>query len=164
MTREFSKISPQVWRSERFRGLCDDSGKLLYLYLLSSAHQNSAGCYRLTLAYACDDIGWDPPQFHPALEELVAAGLVEEDAETQEILILRWFRHNPPTNEKHLKGVERLIGMIESPVLRARAEAELDVELSEAPRPWRTGRKSTTSDVADVLDFSARAAARGGGR
>ena len=40
--RSFSKVSPNVWQSQRFNALPDDS-RLLYFYLLTSPHANSAG-------------------------------------------------------------------------------------------------------------------------
>ena len=45
--REFSKVSPAVWQSERFHSLPSDDGRYVHLYLLTNDHQNSAGCYRL---------------------------------------------------------------------------------------------------------------------
>ena len=79
MARDFSKVSPQIWESERFKSLADDSARLAYLYLLSNGHQNSIGCYRLPTAYACADMGWPAPKFEAALAALVAADLVEAD-------------------------------------------------------------------------------------
>lgn len=136
MSHVFSKVSPQVWESGRFRSLPDDSSRLLYLYLLSSVHQNSIGVYRLPAAYACEDLGWDRPVYDEALTALVDVELVEIDEVTQEVLILRWFRHNPPTNDKHLAGVERLIGKIASQALRERADAELGTVFA-AGAPYR---------------------------
>jgi hypothetical protein len=123
--RDFSKVSPQIWDSERFKALADDSARLAYLYLLSNGHQNSIGCYRLPAAYACADMGWTAPKYQAALAALIAAELIEADDQTREVLIPRLFKHNPPTNAKHAQGAFRLVEKIESSTLRDAATAAL---------------------------------------
>jgi hypothetical protein len=123
--RDFSKVSPQIWESDRFRNLAGDSARLAYLYFLSNGHQNSIGCYKLPAAYACADMSWDEPKYQATLAALIAAELIETDPQTREILIPRWFKHNPPTNAKHAMGSFRLVEKIESPALREMATAEL---------------------------------------
>jgi hypothetical protein len=74
--REFSKISPRVWRSQRFRALASDDARHLHLYLLTCEHQNSAGAFRLPAGYACNDLNWGQDRFSRALAELEEAGLM----------------------------------------------------------------------------------------
>ena len=70
--REFSKVSPAVWRSKRFLGL-SDRGKIGYLYMLSNAHVTSAGVYELPPGYACSDLQWTPEEYSGVLSECVSA-------------------------------------------------------------------------------------------
>ena len=56
--RDYSKISPALWQSARFNDLPSDDGRYLYLYLLTSSHQTSAGCYQLPDGYSCSDLRW----------------------------------------------------------------------------------------------------------
>jgi hypothetical protein len=126
--RDFTKISPSVWRSQRFNALATDDARYLYLYLLTCEHQTNAGAYHLPHGYACDDLRWEKDRFAAAFAELVAASLVIHDATTAEIAITRWFKHNAPMSESHLIGVERTIERIHSSVV---AEAVLN-ELHEA--------------------------------
>lgn len=111
-------VSVAVWDSKRFRSLPTDSARLFYLYSLSNVHQNSAGCFRLPDGYACDDLCWSAEKYREAREANIAAGLIQFDAETSEILVERWFKHSPPTNEKHNLGIARAVERIASPVLR----------------------------------------------
>ncbi|HEV2899897.1 MAG TPA: hypothetical protein VGX71_19105 [Pseudaminobacter sp.] len=122
--REFSKVSPAVWRSGRFTGLECSTAKVLYLYFLTCEHQNSAGCFRLPDGYACSDLGWSPETYRSARDKLIAAELITVDLVTAEIYVDRWLKHNPPTNEKHSMGTRRIIEAIESDLIREKVEAE----------------------------------------
>jgi hypothetical protein len=53
--REFSKVSPSLWRSARFAGL-SDKGKIGFVYFCTNAHVTSAGVYVLPDGYACSDL------------------------------------------------------------------------------------------------------------
>ncbi|MER9755410.1 hypothetical protein NKJ46_18470 [Mesorhizobium sp. M0166] len=126
--RDYSKISPKVWRSPRFRSQTDDS-RLLYIYLLTCEHQSSAGCFRLPDAYAAENLNWPIERVQAARTPLVVCELVAHDPETFEYFIPRWFRHNQTTNPKHLQGVMRLISELDSDPIREAAEAELEESL-----------------------------------
>jgi len=138
--RNFSMVSPKIWTSPRFRKIADVRAKLLFLYLLTNAHQNSIGCYRLPAGYACEDLGWEPEVFRVALRTLVSGGLIELDNETDEVLIDRWFQHCPPTNSKHYQGACRLVEQIEAAALKERATAALRAA-------WDKGRCDRGSSV-----------------
>ncbi|UVK39920.1 hypothetical protein LHFGNBLO_001335 [Mesorhizobium sp. AR10] len=140
--RDYSKISPKVWRSPRFRSQSDDS-RLLYVYLLTCEHQSSAGCFRLPDAYAAENLNWPVERVLAARAPLVACELVAHDPKKFEYFILRWFRHNPTTNPKHLQGVMRLISELDSDPIREVAEAELEESLEN---------KGRTSNVVSVTD------------
>lgn len=118
--RLFSKVSPAIWTSGRFRGL-SANGRLYYLYLLTNAHIDSTGCYRLPDAYACADCGIDADTHKAVTAELIAADMIAID--NGYVLVKRWFKHNPPTNLDYAEGVKRRIALIESDVLREECEA-----------------------------------------
>lgn len=122
--REFSKVSPAMWRSKRFLALPDDRSRLLHLYLLTCQHQNSAGCYRLPEGYATADLGWPIEHYREAREKLEAAALIAYDGESEEVFIMGWFRINPPMNPKHAAGIITRISDIESDAVREVAEVE----------------------------------------
>lgn len=143
MSRDFSKVSPQIWDSERFRRLPDDGARLAYLYFLSNCHQNSIGCYKLPVAYACADLTWGEATFVTARDAVIAQELIAIDDATREILIARWFKHNPPTNVKHMMGACRLVSKIESPALRTRSGTELNA----AWKKWQDEHRSASSDA-----------------
>lgn len=114
--RQFTMVSPRVWRSQRFKDL-SRSAQLAYLYLLTSEHQNMAGVYRLPPAYAGSDLGWTVDEFTKALEEVVAVGLAHRDEDTDEVMIAQWFKFNEPKGKTTIKGVENTLDKIESETL-----------------------------------------------
>ena len=128
--RDFSKISPTLWHSERFNGLAHDDARYTYLYLLTSEHQTSAGCYRLPDAYAAADLPWPVERYRKARDELVKAELIRFDAIASVLMVTRWFRFNPPMNEKHLIGVRHILERLPSETIWADATAELDEVLA----------------------------------
>jgi hypothetical protein len=123
--RDYTKISPAVWHSDRFNNLPSDDGRYLYLYLLTNEHQTSAGCYRLPDGYACEDLRWQAERYRAARAELVEADLIQFDASTHVVRICRWFKHNPPMNEDHFTGIVRLLERLPSELLAAQAQDAL---------------------------------------
>ena len=71
--RDYSKVSPKLWRSPRYRSLESGDARLLYLYFLTCEHQSSAGCFRLPVAYAASDLGWTENRFTDARAALASS-------------------------------------------------------------------------------------------
>lgn len=129
--RTFTKVSPSLWTSRRFRGVGSEA-RLHFLYLVTCAHIDSTGCYRLPDAYACADRGIDAATHAAVTAELIAADMIAADAEY--VLIKRWFKHNPPMSLDHATGTRRRIARIESDALRLECEEaflEAEVALKE---------------------------------
>lgn len=103
--RDFSKVSPTIWRSRKFRSLSSDGARMLYLYLLTCPHGNSAGCFDLHPMYACADLGWSEDAYREAIESLSIADLVMVDWAENTLWIVNWDEFNEPTNPKHAIGL-----------------------------------------------------------
>lgn len=124
MAREFSKISPKVWRSQRFRSLESDDPRYLLIYLMTCQHQSSAGCFRMPDAYGAADLDWTVERVRKARAALVQSDLIAFDAGTDEYFICGWFMHNKPMNASHQKAIVNRISDLESDLLREVAEGE----------------------------------------
>src|SRR5262245_50747384 len=146
--RVYSKVSPLIWRSERFMGLDSDDGRLLYLYLLTCEHQNSAGAFRLPDGYARVDLRWEQERYVKARAELVAADLIAFDTKTSVVAIQRWFQHNPPMNEKHFAGTLRLLDGLESDSIAQEVRASLTAAWS--------ARVAKSARATEAKDFPTR--------
>jgi hypothetical protein len=154
--RDFSKVSPAVWESDRFWSLPNDSDRLCYHYVITNAHINSGGCYKLPSGYAAHDLRRPVEQFEASRGALIAAGLIEYDEKTRELYVLRWFRHNAPTTLNHFTGAMRQIERIESPTLRQKAsdEATAAWEAWQADHPPKGHRPASGNDsgLASISD------------
>jgi len=103
--RDFSKVAPNVWKSRKFWLLPDDTARLAYLYLLTSPHANSVGCYDLNPVYACGDLRWTEAAYRKAIDSLSEVGLIEFDAAENTVRITNWIKFNAPMNPKHALGM-----------------------------------------------------------
>ncbi|MFP5078485.1 hypothetical protein ACLE20_14350 [Rhizobium sp. YIM 134829] len=147
--RDFSKVSPLIWRDRRFRSLSSSDAQLVFLYFTTSEHQNSAGCCRIPDGYAAADLGWDLQRYLQARELVVEAGLVLFDETTSELVICGWFDTNPAMNPKHARAIERMVSSIESDVIRGAAEEAFSA--FEEVRDSRT-TKQGRGNVLDIGD------------
>lgn len=125
--REWTKVSPDIWRSPRFQSIGDVGAGLLLHYYIAGPHANSSGCSCIPDGYAVSDFagfGWTAKDLVDARNRLIEAALISFDPKTNEVFVDRWFTHNPPTNPSHAKGAMKLISKIASDTLREKAEAE----------------------------------------
>lgn len=119
--RDFSKISPSVWKSKKFRALPDDSARLVYLYLLTCPHGNSAGCFDLDPTYACTDLRISDKAYTKAIEAMCAVSLISYDHTENSIYLSNWATFNAPTNAKHAMGLISQLDRASSVRLKALA-------------------------------------------
>ncbi|RWH93746.1 MAG: hypothetical protein EOQ89_04830 [Mesorhizobium sp.] len=125
-SRNFTMVAPGLHGSRRFLDL-DDSGRALFLYLLTGPHQTSCGCSQIKPGYACADLGpnWPLAKYLTMLADLEGqAQLIITDPETNEIYIERWFKHNSKGSWKYAKAIQGQIDKIESEMLREKVNAD----------------------------------------
>jgi len=123
--REFTKLSPTIWTSKVFQALTVRE-RNQFLYLLAGPHQTSAGCCHVPESYACGDLGYKPLEYRNNNVRLQAVQLIEFDPETSEVLVVGWFKDNPPMNDKHRKGTQKEIDRIQSDQLRTASQTSFD--------------------------------------
>lgn len=132
--RSYAKLSPTIWSSDKFNALPSDDAKLAFIYLLSSPHSNSAGCYRLPDQYARVDLDWPLERFQKAKAEVIAAGMASFDASTSTVLIEKWWAFNRPANPNHRKQIEAELMRIPSPTLKEKAIAQYQAICTDSPQ------------------------------
>ncbi len=147
--REFTKVSPTVWQSARFRGLPSDDKRFLLLYFLTCPHNNSAGCFRLPDGYALHDLGWSQDRYDKARRSLLDAEMVDHDSVNEVVLIERWFQHNAPMNKSHRKGILSQLKKVPSDRLQEKAYAALEAaETGTGER--KTDRRTQSPEKPDA--------------
>ena len=134
--RDFNKVGTFVWQAPKFQALSDNE-QLLYLYMMTCQHVNMAGAFMLPEGYACADLRWEPDKFRECRTGLILANLIAFDEETNEIMVVDWFQHNPPMNAKHLTGATRLIHKLQSKTLQ---DLALKAIAAHTPPPATTQR------------------------
>jgi hypothetical protein len=147
MSREFSKISPKVWRSKRFRALPSDDARMFLVFAMTCEHQTSAGCFRMPDAYGAADLAWPIERMKTARSEVIDAGLLAFDKATDEYFVPGWFAHNKPMNASHQKAIIRYISDLESDAVREVAEAELQPALIPSTVESICGTRLTTTPM-----------------
>ncbi|TGS46018.1 MULTISPECIES: hypothetical protein [unclassified Mesorhizobium] len=154
-TRNFTMVAPVLHSSRRFLDL-DDSGRALFIYLLTGPHQTSCGCSQIKPGYACADLGpsWPLDKYQRHLAALETAGLIIVDDD--EIYIERWFKHNSKGSWKYAKAIQSQIDKIESDMLREKVSAdfaatELGQAAYEAGEAEKAADRSTPANVSNRL-------------
>lgn len=145
MARDFTKLSPRIWQSDKFRGLPDDATRLAYLYYLTSRHQESSGVHNIPDAYAAADLGWPFDTVVTARKALMQSGLLHYDEATHEAFINDWFKFNPPMSISHATGIRRFLEKVESDALRELAEEGFQV--ADDQREANAQRKAHEADL-----------------
>ncbi|MEQ1941502.1 hypothetical protein ABMA32_03670 [Mesorhizobium sp. VNQ89] len=166
MSRDFSKLSPEIWRSPRFHSLGNSEAALLWHYYVAGPHANSSGCSRIPDGYAAADFapfGWTVADLVQHRQELADAQLITFDPATSEVYVDRWFVHNPPTNISHAKGASKIICKIEGEDLRLKVEEEfLQTEWGQKLKQVQDAAANVTS-IAPEDRLTATRFMRGGG-
>ncbi|HHW14975.1 MAG TPA: hypothetical protein GXX28_08600, partial [Firmicutes bacterium] len=106
MDPRYSQIHSQLWGDEKFAAL-SEGDKLLFLYLLTSPHCNMVGYYRLPLAYAAADLGWDAQKVADGLTRL--APMVVYDRAASVVLIRHYLEYNPVKSPSQVTGALKQI-------------------------------------------------------
>lgn len=119
--RDFSKVSPTLWKSKKFRSVESIEARYVYGYLLTCPHGNSAGCFDLHPMYACADLGLSEIQYLDCINTLSKAGLIECDDVENTVLITNWLEFNEPANAKHAAGILLQLDQVSSTKLKAAA-------------------------------------------
>ena len=97
------------------------------------------GCFFLPDGYVCHDLRWEQDRYDAALQSVVAADMVDHDAANQVVLIEHWFRHNPPMNKSHYKGIIGQLERVPSDRLCEKAYAALEAAENGTGKRKRDG-------------------------
>lgn len=159
MSRDYTKVAPAIWKSKKFRDLTDTEAKLFYFFVLTGPHQTNAGISKLPLPYAAYDLGVELEAVEQSMEACIAAGLLDQDPETDEVLITNWFTFNIPMNRKHRIGVVHTLERVESDRLLELAMYELekvycDPDAEGPNKPPEQTDESIDEKTGEIIEFN----------
>lgn len=96
--REYGQIQSAFWTNPDIQGLSSEE-KLLAVYLLTGPHSNGLGCYRLPDGYVQADFGWSLETVSKGFAELFRIGFSERCETTFFVVIPKFLKWNPITNQ-----------------------------------------------------------------
>lgn len=134
----YGKIEQKFWTDAKIRAYPEDA-RHLALYLITSPHRNLLGCYRLPLAYICDDMQWTPDRVTSALAALASGErpfcMRDTDGLT---FVVNFLRYHAFASPNHQRAADFLWSQIPrtSPLLQPVTEALAEAWNAKfAPRP-----------------------------
>lgn len=130
------------WRNSYVRALSDDA-KLLLLYLFTGPHGNAAGCFVLASAYVAADLKWSVEKVEERFAELLLKPFLERDADTDLVLLLGWWGHNPISNPNTAKNIVETIGAL--------PDCEVKRHCINNLKSFGNGYKGVRQTVAELL-------------
>lgn len=113
--RSYGKVYATFWTSEDIRVLTED-GRTLALYLMTCEHGNMLGCFRLTDAYAADDLKWSIERVSKGFADLVEKGYAYRCERTFWVVIYRHLKWNQFENPNVGKAAGKLFDMLGAPL------------------------------------------------
>ena len=109
--RDYGVVRVRFWSWAKRKKLSLEARDLA-LYLLTSPHGNSLGCFRLPMAYLCDDLDANAKAVSKSLDELKAVGFLEREEEDGWTWIRDFLEHNPIPNSNVGKAIGKLLEQI----------------------------------------------------
>jgi hypothetical protein len=109
--RDYGVVRVRFWEWAKRKHLNAEERELA-LYLLTSPHGNSLGCFRLPMAYLCDDLGKDIETVTQTVSRLSEIGFLERDEASGWTWIIGFLEHNPIPNRNVGKAVEKQIDAV----------------------------------------------------
>ena len=110
--RKATTVKPIMWRKPSFRRL-NPNTKLLFLLLTTGPEVNLGPIQAYTLEEMMAMTGLKAEEVRESIGYLVAKNRVLWDPEYGLVLLLRWIKHNPLTNEKLEAGAMNSIAAYE---------------------------------------------------
>jgi hypothetical protein len=109
--RDYGKVHTKFWASRTIRS-CSEDARTLALYLLTSAHSNICGAFRLPDGYVCEDLnedlGWGSERVRKGFTELFRKGFANRCETTKWVWVCDHFEWNPLENPNQRKAALKI--------------------------------------------------------
>jgi hypothetical protein len=158
MARSFGKVYTSIWDDDEFRALSPGAQRL-YVLILSQKRLTLAGVVPYaprSWARSCDHLSTD--DIEADATELMTAGFVIIDRDTQELMVRTLLKHNPIAGARTVKGLWNAWSEIDSTDIRWLVVHNLPVDIwdtkdveipAEARTLVNTGREGVSHGVSN---------------
>jgi hypothetical protein len=109
--RDYGVVRVRFWEWAKRKQLSTEERELA-LYLLTSPHGNSLGCFRLPMAYLCEDLGKGSETVSETLSKLSQTGFLVRDNASGWTWIVGFLEHNPIPNRNVGKAIEKQLDAV----------------------------------------------------
>lgn len=119
----YQRVLVKIWHDEKVLEL-SDSGKLLFIYLLTSPHSNAIGAYVVKKGYVAEDLGWSVQRTAKTIDVLAERELIQYDKTVGVLSVCNYLYYNPVENPNQLISAVRLFRALpRSPILKHLAKS-----------------------------------------
>ena len=102
----YRQIYTTFWTDSKVADDFTPEDKYFYLYLLTNAHTNLAGCYEISKKQISNDTGYNVEVVTRLLDRMEHVhGIALYSDDTKEVFLVNWHKYNWSKSEKVLKGV-----------------------------------------------------------
>ena len=108
-----------VWNEDWFEEL-SNTGKLFYYLIHTGEETSDVSVFPLTVKKIAYQLSTSQDEVRALIDVFTANDLIEFDYETSEILVVDYFRHNPPRGGIRYEGYRKDLAKIKSKRLLAR--------------------------------------------
>lgn len=100
---KYRTVSPQVWLDSKYRGL-SDSGKLVWMMLLTHPDTSSIGTMRTYPEALARDLGWTLRKLKSSFREIVQQHMMVMDETCGLIWLPNYLKYNAPANPNSVRA------------------------------------------------------------
>jgi hypothetical protein len=115
--RDYGKVYTAFWQSDDMREMSED-GRMLALYLMTCPHGNMLGCFRLSDAYAAEDMQWSSERVVKGFAELIEKGFAYRCGKTFWVFIRHFLKWNPFENPNVATKAFKLLETLRMPSMQ----------------------------------------------
>lgn len=130
-------ISTSVWRSRRFLALQTGEARMLYLYLHTTKHGNSAGTFEMPPEMAFLETKIDVDVIRESFIDMRSNGLIRYDEDEQLVQIRGFYKFNAISSRKHLQGPLKVLDGLPDCDVKKLSVCDLAISIHERAVEWR---------------------------
>lgn len=116
----YRSVSMNFWTDSKVDDDFTPEEKYFMLYLLTNPHTNICGCYEISMKQMSQETGYNTDTISRLINRMQGThGVIRYDADTKEILIVKWYKYNWQKSEKVRKAVTDAAANIKSASFKA---------------------------------------------